>query len=143
MGYSTQLDGILKFVNEPSIAQIKRLNEMLGEDSDDHGEWRQYGIKDTSYIQWELTKDFSGIQWDGGEKFYGIVESVNLILAFMREEFPDFGFTGEVLAQGDDISDRWKLVIEDGKAVRRDIVVGEAVVCPHCRRKFFLSEAKK
>lgn len=143
MGYSTDIEGELKFTSELTMPQLQRISKMLGENPREHPDWEKYGIKADSYIQWELTKDYSGIKWDGNEKFYCIVESVNLILAYMREEFPNFGMQGELLCQGEEIRDRWNLVIENGQAISRKIDLGASYQCPHCREDFLLSEAKQ
>jgi len=144
MGYTTEFEGVLKFVKEPTIAELVKLKSFMGEDVREHPEWIQEDFTDYSYIQWEITPDYSGIQWEGSEKFYCAVESINLILVNMRAEFPGFGFTGELLAQGEDFTDRWKLVIRDGKAVREEIeIAGEIYRCPHCEKEFLLADAEK
>ncbi len=58
----------------------------------------------------------------------------------MKKEFPSFGLSGELIAQGEDITDRWKLVIEeDGFAKRINMkLIGTVVECPHCEREFKL-----
>lgn len=56
MGYTTEFEGVLKFKHELSVSQLKRLGEMLGEDSRDHPEWGKYNAGHTGYIQWEVTK---------------------------------------------------------------------------------------
>lgn len=145
MGYSTRFQGMLKFTHELTMQQLKRLSAVLGEDPDDHPEWADYAdCGEVSYIQWKVTKDLAGIQWDGHEKFYHAVNSVNLLLAYMREDHPDFGLTGELLAQGEEIRDRWILAIDlvTGKAIKRKVDLGSAYECPHCREEFLLSDAK-
>ena len=144
MGYQTDFDGVLKFKNEPSMQEIKKINKLMNFlDPDEHPEFLRNPGDKLSYIQFELTDDIDGIKWDGSEKFYNAVEAVNFILLNMRAEFPDFGFTGELLARGESAKDVWKLAIVDGKAVRVDISVGDSYECPHCREEFLLSEAKK
>jgi hypothetical protein len=131
MGYSTDIEGKLFFTHELSVPQIKRLNEYFGEDGRDKPEW-DFTKGKIAYIQWELTKDMDGIEWDGNEKFYEIVNSVNFIIHNMRKEWPEFGLKGELLCQGEDLTDRWHLKIgADGFAYREDSNV-KTLKCPEC-----------
>jgi len=137
MGYNTDLEGVLTFKNEMTIEQLKELQKFLGENPDNHKDWIRPAKN--SYIQFEITDDYSGLKWDGNEKFYYIPEAVNIILDNMRIKFPDFELEGEMLAQGEEILDRWKLVIEDGRAVRKDIPFnGKVISCPDCGHDFIL-----
>jgi len=137
MGYSTEFTGELKFKKELSIPELTKIKTFLGEDCRDHAEWGAEGL---TYIDLELTKDFSGLKWDGSEKTYDLTDKVNLIITQMQTEFPEFGLTGQLIAQGEDIEDRWVLSInENGKAVAKNVeVVGEQVKCPHCGESFKL-----
>lgn len=137
MGYSTDFDGCLKFTSVLTGGeQIAKIETFLGEDCRNHPEWCQTGL---TYIDLELLKDFSGLQWDGSEKTYQLVEKVNLIITEMKKEYPDFGLEGKILAQGEDIDDRWILSIENGLAVEKEIViVGKDVQCPNCGDHFML-----
>ena len=103
MGYSTQFEGVLYFTNPPSAAQLTVLQSMFDD----------YDLR----IDLEITRDGVGLEWNGAEKTYEMVESVNYILETMQKEWPDFGLRGELLAQGEDIHDRWRLKIVNGRAV--------------------------
>lgn len=139
MGYTTNFDGELKIGGDPSLSMIKELKKFLGEDMRDHPEWGDRG--ECYYIQYELTDEMDGIRWDGSEKFYGAVDAVNIITRNMRETFPDFAFTGELSAQGEDLSDRWRLVMKNGVAERVDHPrTGKIVQCPDCGHEFELNE---
>ena len=96
-----------------------------------------------SYIDLQLTDDFSGLEWDGSEKTYDLVEKVNLIIENMRLKYPDFGLTGELLAQGEDNGDVWILAMENGKAKHKKIDLShkKKVTCPHCEEEFFLDNS--
>lgn len=143
MGYTTEFEGVLKFKHEISVPQVAKLNEFFGEDPNDHPEWKRREGDKYSYLQYELTKDMTGIKWDGNEKFYYAVEAINLIIDNMKAEFPEFELQGELLAQGEELGDVWKLEIVDGQATRKDIVMaGEIYECPHCDEQFRLSDAK-
>lgn len=139
MGYTTKFEGALKIVGDPTLSMIKELKKFLGEDTRDHEEWGDAG--DCYYIQYELTEEMDGIKWDGSEKFYGAVDAVNIITRNMRKTFPDFAFSGELLAQGEDLPDRWRLVMKDGVATHVDHPhAGKIVQCPDCGHEFELDD---
>ncbi len=142
MGYSTQFNGELRFATEATASQLAALNEILGEDCRDHPDWNASGLY---HVDFKLTDDFSGIEWDGSEKSYEMHKIANVIIRQMRKRWPDFGLTGQMSAQGEDIEDRWVLCIgDDGFAERRDVaIVGTTVKCPHCAERFILEEATK
>jgi hypothetical protein len=141
MGYSTDFEGELKFTTELTAPALAKLNSMLGEDCRDHPE---LAAEDLNYIDLELNDDFSGIKWNGAEKTRGMVECVNLIIREMRKQYPNFGLQGAMLAQGEDIKDRWQLTIgPDGLAHKEAVkIAGTCVRCPHCDEEFLLQEAK-
>jgi hypothetical protein len=140
VGYSTEFKGELRFVSEPTAKQLAHLQSMFGEDCRDHPEWDASGLY---YVDLELNDDFTGIRWNGAEKTYGLERIINVVLAEMRKQWPDFGLSGTLMAQGEDMEDRWALHIgEDGLAHKQAIaVVGQRVQCPHCGGKFLLESA--
>lgn len=141
MGYNTRFRGTLKFTSELTVPMLAKLNSFFGQDPREHPEWG--AGREVGYIDLVLTKDFSGIEWDSGtEKTYGLERAVNVIIREMRKEFPDFGLTGTLLAQGEEIEDRWQLVIgEGGWAAKIKVPIpGTKIECPHCHRKFFHEE---
>ncbi len=138
MGYTTEFTGILKFKKEPSASELAYLSKFLGEDIREHSEWLNPD-KAHYYIQYAIADDYTGIEWDGGEKFYDAEGCVNLIIANMQIKYPDFGFDGELLAQGEDYDDRWILRMVNNKAVRVDQPrIGSKITCPHCSKNFIL-----
>jgi len=140
MGYHTEFKGELKFTKELTASQLAKLNSMFGEDCREHPEWES---RDLHYIDLEFNEDFSGIRWDGGEKTYSMDGIVNLILREMRRKYPNFGLKGKFVAQGEDIEDRWELVIEKGQAVRRILTLeGKVITCPHCAQRFEYEEGE-
>lgn len=139
MGYNTEFKGVLTFACEMTAPMLAKLNGYFGEDPRDHAEWEGGSDREIGYIDLVLTKDFSGIRWDDGtEKTRGLPKSVNIILREMRKEFPQFGLSGVLDAQGEEADDRWQLYIgDDGMAAARKVAVpGVKVTCPHCRRTF-------
>jgi hypothetical protein len=146
MGYTTEFDGALKFKHPLSVEQDSLLRTILTGDMElagDHPEWiKPKGYN--GYVQLVITKDGSGIEWDGNEKFYDAVDAVNTVIMTMQAKFPEFGLTGELTAQGEDIKDRWLLAIgEDGFAYEKSIDLGAIYKCPHCREEIILSQAEK
>lgn len=76
------------------------------------------------WCQWEPTEDGRAIEWNGTEKFYDSVEWMQyLIDHFLRPEALAKGvlpflqanhiLNGTIKAQGEDIDDRWELVVRD------------------------------
>lgn len=137
MGYSTNFTGELKFTTELTARALARLKNMLGEDCRDHKDWNAPGLY---HIDLEFLDDFSGLKWNGAEKTYALDQLVNVVIREMRKAFPEFGLSGQLAAQGEEVEDRWALVIgPDGFAQRLKVAVtGQRVRCPNCDHKFIL-----
>lgn len=137
MGYNTEFRGELKFTKELTGSQLAVLSSYLGEDCRNHPEWgRSIG---NYYVNLSLLPGFDGLEWDGSEKTYEMVEIVNFIIDKMMEIMPDFGLTGKLLAQGEDIDDRWELIIKNNVAVKVDVKPsGTKIQCPQCGESFYL-----
>ena len=145
MGYNTIFKGVLKFKKELIVPQIVFLNSMFGEDLREHSEWLEdYDNSDyLTYINLRFTKDYTGIEWnDSCEKTYNLDGIVNVIIENMRKHYPDFELEGKLIAQGEDIEDRWELIINDnGFAEKRYIItIGDKIICPHCECEFYINE---
>lgn len=81
------------------------------------------------WCQWVPTPEGDAIEWDGGEKFYSSVEWMQYLIdhfighhpianKLYPEVFPFLqGHTcnGVIKAQGEDMDDRWKLIVTDNK----------------------------
>lgn len=106
MGYTTKFKGKLFFVNTISADCLQKINKTLSE------------IKN---VDLKLTGNLDGLEWDHSEKTYDLVEKVNAIILTVKKQFPEFALIGELLAQGEDVGDIWKLVIEDGVAIEKRI----------------------
>jgi hypothetical protein len=133
MGYSTDFEGVLTFDCEMNVVMLRSIKNLLG------GHSRDLGVpsNDSGYIDLELTNDFTGVKWDGGGKTYNLQHSVTAIIRKMREQFPQFGLSGELIAQGEDPDDKWRLTVVDGVGIKTDIPpTGTQVSCPSCRHKF-------
>jgi hypothetical protein len=148
MGYSTDFKGELKFATPISSEALGYLNGFLGKDRRDIGLGGDdiYAQGYSSYwyhVDYELLDDFSGIKWNDSEKSYDMVGIANFLIDKMKEKYTDFGLTGKLIAQGEDIDDRWELVIENGRAVKKETrPSGSAIICPHCEGKVYVDEAK-
>jgi len=144
MGYSTEFEGTLYFTEQLTAEQSQALDKILGEDVRDHDEWEHDEDSYVTYIDLEVTRDNDGIKWDGSEKTYGLDEAVNIVLREMRKQFPTFGLTGQIRAQGESMDDRWILMMDDdGDAVKQDVVFnGKKITCPHCEETIYLEEGE-
>ena len=133
MGYNTYFSGVLEFNEEVSVGVFKLIKKILSSHEANYNGKR-------IFLQFEMTEDFSGIQWDGSEKFYDAVDAVNYIIEKVKAVYPKFALKGELIAQGEDTFDRWKLCINDkGRAYKKEIVNEEGeVTCPHCGKDFKL-----
>lgn len=139
MGYTTKFEGKLEFAVEPTVAVIRKLKSISDEDCRDHPEW---GAEDLTYVDFKVNEAMDGIVHNGAEKTYHAEELVNLVIRLMRQDFPDFGLKGELIAQGEEHDDRWRLVIgDDGWATRVDAPhAGLRVRCPHYDEEFTLGD---
>ena len=136
MGHNTNYKGILKFKNGVTGRQLAKLNKYLGEDCRDHDDWDS---GDLTYIDLEIAKDYVGLQYDGTEKSYDMIEKINFLIEEMQKTFPEFSLEGKFLAQGEDIDDRYEIIIEDGIAIKKDMKPsGKKVLCPHCEEHFYI-----
>lgn len=136
MGYTTEFKGEFKFNQELTASQLAKVKSYMGEDCRDHPEW---GVKGLYYVDLELLSDFSGIKWNECEKTHDMTGLINLIINGMKKDMPEFGLTGKFLCQGEDIEDRYEIVIKEGMAVKVDTPPsGSKIKCPHCENYFHL-----
>lgn len=141
MGYTTKFTGELRFGLELKASELAYIKELFEVDDVEKGDWIKPEGEQPHYIQFELTPDFGGIQWDGSEKFYNAVGAVNFIIVNARRKIPDFCLTGHLLAAGEDVDDKWSLVIENGLAKEvRTPPKGHKITCPHCDEDFYYGD---
>jgi hypothetical protein len=141
MGYSTDFTGSLKFtrvLTEPEQAYIQTL---MGFDLPEDFKGYTHPHGKPHYVQLEITTDKTGICWDGNDKFYDAVEAANFVIDNARTRITDFGLTGQLEAQGEEIEDHWFLTIgDDGFATRVDAPkAGDKITCPDCGHEFLLN----
>lgn len=141
MGYSTEYKGILYFKNELMASEIAHLIKFLGEDIRDLGFTEEDVEGYWFHIQLEITDDYDGIQWNGSEKTTDMEHIINFITKQMRKQYSKFELTGELFAQGQEFGDVFKIVMQDGVAIRKEIIIeGNIIKCPECEKKFILKE---
>jgi hypothetical protein len=140
MDYNTNFSGQLKFKNDVTSSKLAELNTFLGKDRRTIGYRDDNIYEDGKYgdhwyrINLILLDDFSGIEWNGSMKTYGLEDIVNFLIDKCQLELE-----GELLAQGEDNDDRWRLVIVDGRAVKIDFPrIGDTITCPCCDVDFTL-----
>jgi len=64
------------------------------------------------WLDWIITEDKLHIEWNGAEKFYNSPEWMSYIINKILSP-KGYILNGSILAQGEDISDRWKLIVSD------------------------------
>ena len=113
MGYETTYEGTLGFNRRLGKAEKAFLESMSG----DLVEIGSTGV----LLSFELDDDDEGIIWESRDNGSHAIAALNYITDEMRSKFPEFSFTGELKAQGDNWGDHWILRIDkDGKAYRYD-----------------------
>lgn len=146
MGYSTDFEGELKFTREITVSELRAIKEILDQD-DAEKLAASSGYQRTkddrfSYLNLELTDDFTGIKWDGGEKTYYMVTSLNVVMHAIKQQIPDLALTGSMFAQGEEIGDVWGIEIKDGQAVQVEVKKPPMMKCPHCSEWFKTADAE-
>lgn len=136
-----EINFLTKFARTRRMARTK--GPYFVDGTGDYGQSRDKDVLDYNrppegqpglWCQWVPTPDGKFIQWDGGEKFYNSAEWMGyLIDHFLKPGAQAAGqlkflkphtLNGEIEAQGEDLSDRWKLVVTDNKVMVRHAVVG-------------------
>jgi hypothetical protein len=143
MGYTTEFDGVIE-LDKPlteedknfliEFANSRRMVRKF-DCTDKYGIEGEWYIKDESFnvldqnkppktqpglwCQWVPTDDGKGIEWDGNEKFY---EADNWMKYLIQGFLAPKGYkcNGEILAQGEDMYDRWHLIVKNNKVFRKD-----------------------
>jgi hypothetical protein len=136
MGYETKYRGCFKFTNELKASELAYLGSFFGEDCRDHPEW---GVMlENYYVDLRFTKDYLGIEWNGSEKTYDMPEQINFIIDRIRERNINTELEGKMSAQGEEIDDRYDIIIQEGRAIRIELTPpGTKIECPHCKEEFY------
>lgn len=87
------------------------------------------------WCHWVPTDDGTALEWDGSEKFYDGEEWMRYLIAHFltgtdgtfKNHSDSEGFTfdhmanGTIIAQGEDPTDQWRLVVHENHVTREDI----------------------
>lgn len=133
MGYSTSYKGKLVVNPDLPISALPRLKRILGGDVRDfpdlakhRGTWRDADGNANSYwyhVDLVLDDDDMSLEWDDDtEKSFICGDMIHAIVAYMREEFPNFTLNGVLDAFGEEPGDVWQLKVVDGIATHCDPV---------------------
>jgi hypothetical protein len=137
MGYTTEFDGVIE-LDKPltegdkefiqKFSNCRRMARKMCEYKYGiEGEWfcdneellvadhnKQPSTQPGLWCQWTPTGDGKGIEWDGGEKFYEADRWMKyLIDGFLKPK--GYKCNGTIQAQGEDMHDRWKLIVKNNK----------------------------
>lgn len=134
-----EIDFLTKF------SQTRRMDREAGpyyaEPGDDMGQSNAGGVRDHNrppagqpglWCHWVPTKDGKELEWDGGEKFYDSAEWMTYVidhflkagckakktLSFLQANHI---CNGVIKAQGEDMDDRWKLVVKNNKVATKNL----------------------
>lgn len=128
------------------FAETRRMNRQQGPyyvDGEGYrGQDRDHGVIDHNsppagqpslWCQWVPTEDGTALEWDGGEKFYGSIEWMVYLIdhfvgprpraAYQLPFFKGHSLEGTIDAQGEDSSDRWRLIVRDSKVYEQQASV--------------------
>lgn len=97
MGYNVTYSGKLKFVIEPNLKQLSKLNSLL------------------ENVDLQLLDDYSGLQHNGAEKSNRLYVVINYLIRDMRRTWPEFDLKGTLKARGED-GECWEIVVENAQA---------------------------
>jgi hypothetical protein len=100
-----------------------------GEDPDIRDFNRPPAGQPSLWCHWVPTEDGNAIEWDEGEKFYNAEKwMAYLINHFLKPDhiatmpfLQGHMLNGSILAQGEDIEDRWRLHVVNNEVSREDL----------------------
>lgn len=113
MGYNTDFKGQIQIeppLNEHEWAYWTKFAE------DDHREDKSLP---SAYCQWIPNIAGDAIIWDGNEKFYESDKWMKHIVSQLKET--GHKCNGTIIAQGEDIDDRWKLIVNDNNVTTQQL----------------------
>lgn len=130
MGYTTDFSGAFAFSRQLTLTEYNTLMDFAKKE---HPK-----TAPSKFCLWIPTRDGVGLKWNGGEKFDAYQEWLSALLTTF---FKPWGvvLNGEVMWQGEELSDRGVLVIKDNVLTSRaSQVTGKVVRCPECDHEFEL-----
>jgi len=111
MGYHTKFQGHISIepaLDDDDYEWLSELHETRHEDKNFPG----------YYCQWQSNRKGTQLSWDGEEKFYDSVEWMTYIVNHLKDKYT---FNGKILAQGEEMNDRWVLTITDNIISVKDV----------------------
>ena len=140
MGYNTNFEGYLLFNRKLTLEEIEVVLEVL--ESEDY--IRSGTFPYISRLDLMMDREYTGIQWDGMEKTKYLPEKINHFIKVIKGQIADFSLTGTMLAQGEDLNDRWAIIMDkNGVAREVKIVLGKEdkpLCCPSCKTEILVEK---
>ena len=109
MGYSTDYMGKLSFKNKLTEQEYNTFCEFKEKLEEDKG------------FEFDVTEDLLYMEWDCTEKTYDVPERLESFIKAMLDINNDFELNGELLCQGENIYDRYKIKVIKNK-VSKEII---------------------
>ncbi len=136
MGYSTDYAGEIRIANL-NLDRVRTLQKYFGEDKRDLDPVPKV---DFYHFNIELNDELTALKWDGSEKTSYLEQMLNFLKEAAGLEFQE---GDQILAQGEEATDRYLITIENNTAVTKTIQVGGFVHCPECDHRFIPGEAEE
>lgn len=151
MGYTTQFEGKIDIeppLSTEEIAYLRKFSttrRMLRRNgpyfvdgSGSYGQGEDQDVLDYNtpphgqpglWCQWVPTDDGRALVWDEGGKFYHAKEWMTYLIEHFLSPtrlaplpfMTGHTLNGDILAQGEDIDDRWRLIVIDNVVTRKDL----------------------
>ena len=111
--------GKLYFTTDMTDQMFDKLNEYLGEDCRVHNDWDSGKM---TWIDLQITEDYKGLEFSYCEKSYDMRNKIQFVINEMRKYCEDFGLKGIMLAQGEDMMDRYNIIVNNDKVYQISII---------------------
>tara|TARA_R110000744_G_scaffold380215_1_gene500200 strand:- start:2527 stop:3063 length:537 start_codon:yes stop_codon:yes gene_type:complete len=121
MGHSTNYTGTIR-INNLNLEKVRKLKTFLGADKRDLMRdgvitEAQMDLLEYSYFfDMELDEEMTALQWNGSEKTNGLENWLNLVGCALDLDYQE---GDSLLCQGEEIEDRYLIMIEGGAAFMR------------------------
>lgn len=76
------------------------------------GDTLKYTKEDIIDFEFDLSYDNTYMYWDNSENTSDFYNKIKLFIKFMVENSPTFELNGELIGQGEDIDDRFKIIVD-------------------------------
>ena len=116
MGHSTNYTGKIRITNL-DLDKVRKLKTFLGADKRDLmrdgviTEAQVDLLEYSCFFDMELDEDLTAIQWNGNEKTNELENWLNMVGAHLDLKYQE---GDNILCQGEEIEDRYVLIVEDG-----------------------------